>query len=230
MIIFLYTILILLYTKVVHLPQLVRSLEFVVRRRKTTHYPLRQSPKANLAFSGRSEASPLPTTNFKVKRGFTLIEILVVITIIAILTGTGTVAYKNAVIKGDDGKRKQDLLAVKGALTLFYEDNHKYPPLDPANTRTASASDEDDNWIPDLVPNYLPKLPKDPKQSVPAVLITECSDVSKLNVYCYTVTSNRQSFTLWGQLQNQNDPEKNTDCLGEDIPSASYNYCLKPDL
>src|SRR3989344_9093184 len=84
--------------------------------------------------------------HFKVKRGFTLIEILVAITILSILTGVGSVAYKNALTKGDDNRRKQDLVQVKGALELYFQGNGKYPPG--VGTDYSFASDAAANWIP----------------------------------------------------------------------------------
>ena len=111
--------------------------------------------------------------HFRVKRGFTLIEILVAITILSILTGVGSVAYKNALTKGDDNRRKQDLVQVKGALELYFQDNGKYPPG--VGTDYSFASDAAANWIPGLVEGgYIKQLPKDPKQ---AGLITRLANL-----------------------------------------------------
>ena len=95
------------------MPNLVPSLELVVRRRKTTHYPL-------------------PTTNYKVKRGFTLIELLVVISIIGILAAAAIVSYGSAQERSRDSRRKTDLDAIKKALELYKQDTagaYYYPQL-----------------------------------------------------------------------------------------------------
>ncbi|KKR60925.1 MAG: fibronectin type III, nonfunctional [Microgenomates group bacterium GW2011_GWC1_40_35] len=100
----------------------------------------------------------------EIKRGFTLIELLVVISIIGILVGFGTVAFDNALEKGRDTKRKNDLTAVKTALELYFEDNHRYP--DPAGGGSSSDSKTYADWIPQLVQGgYIEQLPIDPTQA-----------------------------------------------------------------
>lgn len=104
------------------------------------------------------------------KRGFTLIEILVALTIIGVLISVGTVAFNNTLDKGRDNRRKQDLASIKAALILFFEDNHYYPPLlcpdtlpSPCEPQYSSANSFDP-WIPELAP-YIKKLPRDPRQA-----------------------------------------------------------------
>src|SRR3990167_11133348 len=100
----------------------------------------------------------------EIKRGFTLIELLVVISIIGILVGFGTVAFDNALEKGRDTKRKNDLTAVKTALELYFYDHHQYPA--PAGGGSSSDSTQDTNWITELVSgNYINQLPVDPTQA-----------------------------------------------------------------
>lgn len=61
------------------------------------------------------------------KSGFTLIEIMVVITIIAILTGLVMTAVFNARTESRDISRKTDLEQVKLALKLYKEAYGEYP-------------------------------------------------------------------------------------------------------
>src|SRR3990170_6989025 len=97
-------------------------------------------------------------------RGFTMIELLVAITIIGIISTIGYVNFDNARDKGRDSKRKQDLAAIKTALTSYYQDHDAYPP-DLSNPNTEFTSDSTDDWIPDLASSYIQKLPKDPRQA-----------------------------------------------------------------
>ncbi|GEM_PF-5502147 len=114
-----------------------------------------------------------PTTdNFKPK-AFTLIELMIVITIIAILGSIGFFAFDNALNRGRDNRRKQELKAVQGALSSYYQDKGYFPPDciagQPPCTPTEIkpiVSDGSPDWLPQIKP-YLKdqKLPNDPKQA-----------------------------------------------------------------
>ena len=59
--------------------------------------------------------------------GFTLIELLVVISIIGILASFSVVSLNGARIKARDAKRKADMVQMRIALYLYYDDNLEYP-------------------------------------------------------------------------------------------------------
>lgn len=61
------------------------------------------------------------------KKGFSLIELLVVATIIIVLTTIGVISYRSASIKSRDSKRKADLETVRQALVLYRSDVGSYP-------------------------------------------------------------------------------------------------------
>ncbi len=61
------------------------------------------------------------------KRGFTLVELLVVISIIGILVGVVAVNANTARRQSRDAKRKADLQNVAGALELYRTTKHTYP-------------------------------------------------------------------------------------------------------
>jgi len=60
-------------------------------------------------------------------RAFTFIELLVVVTIIAILSAIGMVSFTNANRNARDAKRKADLESIRQALVLYRSDNSCYP-------------------------------------------------------------------------------------------------------
>lgn len=59
--------------------------------------------------------------------GFTLIEILVVITIIMIISAVGLVSFINVGKNARDARRKSDLETVRQALVLYRSENGCYP-------------------------------------------------------------------------------------------------------
>lgn len=62
-----------------------------------------------------------------VKRGFTLVELLVVVAILGILA-TGVVVYVPRFLEsGNKGAAEKDVQALKTAVTQYYTDKRKYP-------------------------------------------------------------------------------------------------------
>ncbi len=65
--------------------------------------------------------------NFQVKKAFTLIELLIVISIIAILTGLSLFALAGSRESARDTIRKADLEAIRSAIEIFKADCNVYP-------------------------------------------------------------------------------------------------------
>ena len=61
------------------------------------------------------------------KRGFTLIELIVVITIIAVITAVGTISYGGATRKSRDSRRMADLEKYRVALEMARQIGSTYP-------------------------------------------------------------------------------------------------------
>jgi prepilin-type N-terminal cleavage/methylation domain-containing protein len=90
------------------------------------------------------------------RKGFTLLELLVVISIIGILVALGAVAFSTAQKKGRDAKRRGDMKAVQNAFEQYYAQNNTYAlncetmwtgtqstgslPTDPVPTKSYSLS------------------------------------------------------------------------------------------
>ena len=61
------------------------------------------------------------------KKGFTLIEVLITVTILAILAMIGLATYAQSQRTARDGKRKADLQAIRSALEMYKADQGNYP-------------------------------------------------------------------------------------------------------
>ena len=91
--------------------------------------------------------------------GFTLIELIVVLTLIVILASMGLAQYRNSQIYAKESVLKEDLFRLRDAIDQYYADKNQWP-----STIDALVSE-----------GYLRKLPEDPFtkststwQSVPA--------------------------------------------------------------
>lgn len=60
-------------------------------------------------------------------RGFTLIELMVVMAIIVILAGIGTALYTNSITRSKEAVLKEDLFRMRDAIDQYYADKNKYP-------------------------------------------------------------------------------------------------------
>jgi len=73
--------------------------------------------------------------------GFTLIEILVVATIIIVLSTIGMVSYQQAGVRARNGKRRADMETVRQSLVLYRTDNLAYPSGSDFNTMIGTIND-----------------------------------------------------------------------------------------
>src|SRR4051794_29206087 len=75
-------------------------------------------------------------SKIKKSRGFTIVELLIVIVVIGILAALVIVTYNGIQQKARDTERKTDIKAVQGHLEAYWADNAKYPTLAQANDST----------------------------------------------------------------------------------------------
>lgn len=127
------------------------------------------------------------------KKGFTLIEVLIVVAILAILTLMAIFSLSNQRDKATDAKSKADLARLKIAFEDYYNDHNCYPP----DTWFDNA---DDCGTPQLAP-YLAQIPCDPRTGEPYVLETDgssCGDWFKLYAQLTQTASDPSSLALCG--------------------------------
>jgi len=101
--------------------------------------------------------------------GFTLLEMLVVIGIIAVLAGMGAVSYSTAQKKARDGKRKMDIGAIKNAMEQYYMlCNGSYPASDAGKVPETIETAVPPTCSPDPVIVIMSAAPHDPKNPAPS--------------------------------------------------------------
>lgn len=93
----------------------------------------------------------------RIKRGFTLIEVMVVVAIIGLLVTLGIVSYAPVNKRSRDAKRKGDVEQLRSALELYRADNGYYPDTGTGNWTDAAG------LATYLVATYIPLIPTDPK-------------------------------------------------------------------
>jgi prepilin-type N-terminal cleavage/methylation domain-containing protein len=74
------------------------------------------------------------------KKGFTLVELIVVIAIIGILTGIVTTNFASSRSRARDAKRISDLGHIQLALELYFDRCKQYPQEEPASVARANIS------------------------------------------------------------------------------------------
>ncbi len=64
---------------------------------------------------------------FTARHGFTLIELMIVMSLIVILAGVGLTVYGNSVTRAKEAVLKEDLFRMRDAIDQYYADKNKYP-------------------------------------------------------------------------------------------------------
>lgn len=91
------------------------------------------------------------------KKGFTLFELLVVISIIGLLMAIATVSFTTAQQNSRDARRRGDITGIRNAFEQYYARENQYPTAaDPPATDACLAAD-----ITSVLPNGLPTDPQD---------------------------------------------------------------------
>ncbi len=100
----------------------------------------------------------------KTQRGFSLIEIMVVLAIMGLLAAIVAPNVMNALSQGKDKKVRADFTSLETALKMYKMDNGFYPTSEQGLEALVSkpSSAPEPRTYPDE--GYMPRLPKDPWQ------------------------------------------------------------------
>lgn len=138
------------------------------------------------------------------KKAFTLVEILVVVTIISLLASIAAVSYSRFVKQSRDARRKTDIEQIRASLELYRNFKGAYPSP-PMNFGTGA--------LQDGTTVYMSKIPKDPMATSPTA-----------NTYYYTSSGTFQDYTLCAYIEG-GDTSVSLNSCGSGIVC---NYCMGP--
>lgn len=124
-------------------------------------------------------------SNIKFQRGFTLVELLIVVAIIGILSTLLTANFIGVRQRGRDAQRKSNLRQIQSALELYRSDQGGYPPAANFPSCGAQFTSIDQKSI------YMQNVPCDPSGGS----------------YSYTQPNGNNTYRLIACLENQNDSE-----------------------
>lgn len=184
------------------------------------------------------------------KKGFTLIELMVAITIVAVISAIGYISYSSAQISSRDAKRKQDLRSLATALEVYHQANGRYPCTGGvAQVSNNIFKDQLNQWLQDtcgiggttyMDQRYINKMPRDPlKDAGDPFTATNNNNVPTGFSYRTLTTTDGpncpsddgQYYILASGLENPNDPDLAkvngavTFCDGS-IPKNSRMYII----
>lgn len=99
-------------------------------------------------------------TSWRAARGFTLIEIMVVVVILGILAALIAPNVINRIDDAQSAKVKQDIRAIESALKLYRLDNFRYPTTQEGLDALVTPPQDSSKKWPEG--GYLDRLPRDP--------------------------------------------------------------------
>lgn len=152
-------------------------------------------------------------------RGFSLLEILITITIIGILSAVGVGFVSSIQRNTRDAQRESDLRVLQSALQQYYADQNKYPDSLSSELDSGSAlTDCSGNGNCPPQKTYLSKTPKDPAGSPyfykSALNISSTSDCTDGNNKCHF-------YSLCAKMET---PPAGSSCNGE----TNFNFKVTP--
>ena len=130
--------------------------------------------------------------------GFTIVELLIVIVVIAILAAITIVAYNGIQARARDTARIEKVTAIAKAIELYQADNGRYPPIqDARGAETPDAcGSQTENWghcdrnktLADMLAPYMKIDP------------TSLSDATQGNYYYYYTSQSLNNYQNYGLM------------------------------
>ncbi len=142
------------------------------------------------------------------RKSFSLVEILVVVTIISLLASIAAVSYSRFVKQSKDARRKSDVEQIRAAIELYRNFKGTYPsPAAAPGMLFGSGSIDDSTVVPTI--SYMSKIPTDP---MPATY----------NYYFTSPGPAYQDYTLCAYVEGGDTTSISASC------GSACNYCMGP--
>jgi len=150
------------------------------------------------------------------KKGFTLMELMIVIVLLGFLIMAVLGTYISSQIKGRDSKRKADMANAQKALELYHNDKGEYPDgdgdIEGCEPDDITACTWGDPWRDQYGTYYMVTTPLDPRGGSAT--------------YYYDGVASGINYKLYGRLENEEDVDidSNVEALGIDCGHGDCNY------
>lgn len=140
------------------------------------------------------------------QKGFTLMELLIVMVILSILVAIATGAYASSTRRGRDNRRKNDLRSLSTALETYFSDKGRYPTgtggvimgCGAGDTGACPWGDTTNGFKDQYGTLYMVLMPEDP-----------------VSTQTYYYVSAGTSYQIYAKLENDND-------AGDGVDQAGY--------
>ncbi len=120
------------------------------------------------------------------ERGFTLIELMIVVAIIGILAAIAIPKFADLVKKSQEGKTRGNLTTIRSALSIYYGDNEGSYPTDDTSSLTTNSK-------------YLKAIPN---AVIPGFGFAGHSEGSSVSLADSVTTSTSSENGTWGYANN----------------------------
>ena len=129
-------------------------------------------------------------------KGFTIVELLIVIVVIATLAAITVVAFNGTQVRARDTARITKVKEISKALGLYYADNGRYPTILDGNGRETTCGSQTENWghcdrnktIADALAPYM------------AIDPTSLSDATQGSYYYFYTSQASDNYQSYGMM------------------------------